>query len=391
MDYYERAKELHEEMRLHRRYIHQNAEVGMNLPKTAEYVTTKLVEMGYDPVRMCESGVMATIGKESGKVLLLRADMDALPMAEESGLDFASQNGCAHTCGHDFHAAMLLGAAKMLKEHEEELEGMVKLVFQPAEETFEGSRALIENGVLENPKVDAALAYHVGPGNAPVGYYMYNNSGTMMFSNDGFKITVKGKGAHGSYPQLSIDPINIAVHIYLALQELIAREVPASSQCVLTIGSLHAGTANNIIPETAELQGSIRSDSKESREHLVSRMKEVAVKVADTYRGSAEVTMLSEVPPLTCNPDFTNEIIKYMSELPIEGMVGIPNIQASASDDFALVLDKVPGCYMFLSAGFTDRQVASSHNPKVIFNENVLPVGAACLAHCATQWLKNHQ
>ena len=392
MDYFKRANELKDELSSNRRYIHENAEVGMELPKACEYVMTKLKEMGYAPKVIGGSGVTVTVGNGQGKTILLRADMDALPMKEESGEPFACKTGeAAHTCGHDLHAAMLLGAAKMLKENEEEIKGTVKLVFQPGEEIFKGSKALIEEGILESPKVDAALAYHVGPGKMPTGLHMYNDKSTMMYSNDGFKITVHGKGAHGAYPHQSIDPIHIAVQIYLGLEEIIAREVDSSSPCVMTIGKLTAGEANNIIPETAEIQGSIRTTSIANRELMVSRMKEVACKIAEVYRGTAEVEMISEVPPLICDPEFTKEILSYMSELDVPGQMGVPGIQASASDDFALILEKVPGAYMFLSAGYADRDVAPSHNPKVVFNEDVLPIGAAYLAHSATRWLENNK
>ncbi|WP_426350819.1 M20 family metallopeptidase [Alloiococcus sp. CFN-8] len=392
MNYLERAQKLKTELISFRRYFHKNPEIEMNLPKTTEFVMSTLKEMGYEPKKICESTITASVGKGNGKVILLRADMDALPMKEDSGLDFASTNGYCHACGHDLHTSMLLGAAKMLKENEENIEGTVKLLFQAGEEVFQGSKAAIKAGILENPKVDAALGYHVGAGKMPVGIYMYNSENTMMFSNDGFKITVKGIGAHGAYPQYSIDSINIAAHIYIGLQELIAREVDPTDTCVLTIGSFNAGTAPNIIPETAILQGTIRTASTKTREQLVKRMKEVSKLTAETYRGTAEVEMISEVPPLICNPEFTNEIVKYMQELPLEGLMGYPKIQASASDDFAEILNRVPGAYMYLAAGFPNDEINyQAHTPNVRFNEDVLPFGAAALAHSATQWLKSHK
>ena len=234
MDYYKRALELNDETVKNRRYFHTNAETGLHMPMACAYVMDKLTKYGLTPSR-CGEGVTATVGN-GGKVLLLRADMDALPMPEESGLPFACPTGKeAHACGHDFHAAMLLTAAKMLKENEAELKGTVKFMFQPAEETFEGSKNMIEHGILENPKVDAALAYHVSPGQMPVGIYMYNSTGTMMYSVDGFHIEIKGKGSHGAYPQNSIDPINIAAHVYLALQSIIAREVDRDKPLIIAV------------------------------------------------------------------------------------------------------------------------------------------------------------
>ena len=391
MNYYERALELKDETIANRRHIHKNAETGLDLPKTKAYVMEKLTEYGLEP-KVCGYGVTATLGK-GGKVLLLRADMDALPMPEESGEEFACPTGKeAHTCGHDFHAAMLLTAAKMLKEKEDTLEGTIKFMFQPAEETFEGSKNMIENGILENPPVDAALAYHVSPGKMPIGLFMYNDKDTMMYSVDGFKITIHGKGSHGAYPHVGIDPINIGVHIHLALQELIARESDPTHSCVLTIGQFAGGTAANIIPETAVLQGTIRTNKPEARELLVRRMKEVAEKTAAVYNGTVDIEMISEVPPLICNPKLTDEVVGYMQELGIPGLTPYPGISASASEDFAVIAEKVPSTFMYLSAGYLDeRGQYPAHHPKAQFNEDVCPIGAACLAHCASQWLKNNK
>ena len=391
MNYYERALELKDETITNRRHIHKNAETGLDLPKTKAYVMEKLTEYGLEP-KDCGYGVTATLGK-GGKVLLLRADMDALPMPEESGEEFACPTGKeAHTCGHDFHAAMLLTAAKMLKEKEDTLEGTIKFMFQPAEETFEGSKNMIENGILENPPVDAALAYHVSPGKMPIGLFMYNDKDTMMYSVDGFKITIHGKGSHGAYPHVGIDPINIGVHIHLALQELIARESDPTHSCVLTIGQFAGGTAANIIPETAVLQGTIRTNKPEARELLVRRMKEVAEKTAAVYNGTVDIEMISEVPPLICNPKLTDEVVGYMQELGIPGLTPYPGISASASEDFAVIAEKVPSTFMYLSAGYLDeRGQYPAHHPKAQFNEDVCPIGAACLAHCASQWLKNNK
>lgn len=389
MNYYERALELRGETVTHRRWLHQNAEVGLEMPKAQAYVIKQLRECGLDP-RPCGHGVTAELGREGGKTLLLRADMDALPMPEESGERFACPTGTeAHACGHDFHAAMLLTAAKMLKENEDALRGRVRFMFQAAEETFEGAKDMIENGVLEG--VDGALAYHVGSGRMPVGLFMYNSGGTMMYSVDGFRLTVHGRGAHGAYPHSSIDPINIGVHIYLALEALIAREADPGKACVLTIGSFSAGSAPNIIPDTAVLQGTLRTNDGPSREKLVRRLKEAAQKTAEAYGGSVEIDMISQVPPLVCDPVMTEQIAGYMKELPIPGLTPVPDTSASASEDFATVAERVPSVFMYLSAGYLDeRGDAPAHNPKVRFNEDVCPIGSACLAHCAVRWLEEH-
>ncbi len=391
MDYYQKASALQEETVAHRRWFHENAEVGLDMPKAKAYVMEALASYGLDP-RECGHGVTATLGK-GGKCILLRADMDALPMAEESGESFACPTGeQAHTCGHDFHAAMLLTAAKMLKEQEASLPGTVKFMFQTAEETFEGAKDMLKNGILENPEPDAALAFHVAAGQMPVGIYMYNDTGTMMFSVDGFQITIHGKGAHGAYPHAAVDPINIAVHVYLALEAIIARETDPNKACLMTVGSFQAGSAPNIIPDEAVLQGTIRSNDKESRQRMVRRMKEVAVKTAEAYGGTAEIQMLSEVPPLICDPELTKEMVAYIQQMEVPGAMPYPGITASASEDFATVAEKIPSTFVYLSAGFPDeRGAAPAHNPKVRFNEAVCPIGAAGYAHCAHRWLENHR
>lgn len=389
MNYYERALQLREETVAHRRWLHTNAEAGLDMPKAQAYVLQTLKEYGLEP-EPCGYGVMATLG-EGDKCILLRADMDALPMAEESGLEFASVSGAAHTCGHDFHAAMLLTAAKMLKENETSLKGTVKFMFQTAEETFEGAKNMIENGILENPKVDAALAFHVTSGQMPIGIYVYNADGTMMASVDGFRIDIQGKGSHGAYPQNAIDPINVGVHIHLALQALIAREADPSKMCVMTVGKFQAGSAANIIPESAVLEGTIRTNDRTQRELLVRRMQETAAATAAVFGASATVTMTSGVAPLLCNKQLTQELTGYLAEMGVPGAMPYPGITASASEDFATIAEAVPGTFIYLSAGYLDaRGTYPAHNPKVQFNEDVCPIGAAGYAHCAQKWLENH-
>lgn len=390
MNYYKRALELKNETIEHRRFFHENAEIGLDMPKAVKYVLDRLTECKIE-CKKCGHGVSAVIGN-GGKCILLRADMDALPLKEETGLDFAPKDGKrAHACGHDFHAAMLLTAAKMLKENENELYGTVKLMFQPAEETLEGAKDMVENGILEDPAPDAALAYHVTAGRTPVGVYMYNDSGTMMCAASGFKVRIFGRGAHGAYPHSSVDPINIGVHIYLALEAIIAREADPQKQCVISVGSFNAGTAHNIIPDTAELWGAVRTSDADFHKKLVKRVEQAAVKTAEAYSGRAEVEIINDVPPLVCNSELTKEMAHYMESAGIPDAVPYNGITAGASEDFAIIAEKIPATFMYLSAGFSDeRGDVPAHNPKVQFNEDVCPIGAAAYAHCAHSWLKEH-
>ena len=384
MNYYERAKELHEDLIRIRRHIHQNAECGMDMPMTAAFVKEELKKIGCEPVEICPHTITATIGKGE-KTILLRADMDALPMMEESGLDFAATNGNAHACGHDMHATGLLGAARMLKENEANLPGKVKLFFQPGEEVFKGAEAAVAAGIMEG--VDAALGVHVSS-TGPVGVFCYNDSKPMMASCDGFRITITGKSTHGSMPHTGIDPINIGVHIYLALQELIAREVDPAENCVLTLGKFQGGTANNIIPDTAVLEGTLRTLNPEVRKYLVGRISEVAKAVAATYRGTVEIEALSSVPPLVLNTELTKQSVEWIKQLPLPMVYPSNGVVASASEDFAIIAEKVPSAYFFLCAQAKEGPAYNAHNAKVVFNEDVLPFASSILAHCATEWLK---
>lgn len=391
MDYLKRSEELFEETVENRRHLHQMPELGLELPETTAFIMEKLTEMGYDP-KPCGGGVVACVGKTGGKTVLLRGDVDALPMKEESGLPFASQRENAHTCGHDIHGAMLLTAAKMLKENEAALDGMVKLMFQSGEEPLTGARSMIADGLLQDPRPDVALGYHVVAGSMPMGLFVYNREGTLMNSSDNFIIDIQGKGGHGAYPDACIDPINIAAHMILALESVVAREIKSTQASVLTIGKVTAGDAPNIIPDQAQLQGTLRCDSEKERKFILQRLSEVVDAVAKMYRGSATITMLAGTPPLICDPQLVDDFVGYMRELDVPGQCEHVGMHAASSEDFSAVLSEIPGAYMFLSAGFTDgRETYNQHHPKVEFNEEVMKSGAAYLAHCATRWLEEHK
>lgn len=387
MELLNRARELKEETISHRRFFHQTAEVGLELPKAAAYVMQSLGESGLMP-QACGEGVMAELGR-GGRLLLLRADLDALPMAEESGLDFACTEGRAHACGHDCHGAMLLTAAKLLRERESELKGRVRFLFQTGEESFQGAKDAIEHGILE-PRPDAALALHVAAGSAEPGTLLYHDGKTpMLFSVDGFTIAIRGKGGHGAYPHLAVDPIHIGTAIYQALQGMTARETDPNRACVLSVGQFSAGTAANIIPETAILRGTIRTNDQTQRELMTRRLTEISEGTARNFGGRAQVTWDSQVPPLSCRPQLVRELAEYAGELP--GLTCLNGATGSASEDFAYIARQIPSAFFYLTAGFSDeRGEASAHNPKVQFNEDVLPLGAAVYAYCALRWLEAH-
>ena len=376
-----------------RRTIHSNHEVGAKLPKTKAYVIDKLKEFGYEPQEICESGVVATIsGKNPGKTFLLRADMDALPVVEATECDFKSTNGSMHACGHDMHTAMLLGAAKLLRENQDDIEGTVKLVFQPDEEGFTGAKKMLAAGVLENPHVDAAMAMHVHSG-TPSNMVLCG-LGTSIAGCNRFRIVVKGTGCHGAMPELGVDPINIAAHIYISLQELIAREIPATKAAVVTIGKFVGGEAPNIIPREVIMEGTIRSLDKEIGEFIFNRINDITVNTAKMFRGEAELIELSSVPPLTNNTDLAKEITSYVKDLIGENLVNLFEGGGMGSEDFASYSYEVPSVYMMLGAGTKQENLLYGepmHNEKVVFNEEILATGSAIHAYSAIMWLKNNK
>lgn len=395
MNYLEEAKKLDSELKEIRRHIHSCPEAGKSLPETKAFVMDKLREYGYEPEEICESGIVAVLcgGKASAesKTILLRADMDALAIKEEAPVEFASQNGFMHACGHDIHATMLLGAAKLLKSHENELHGNVKLVFQPDEEGFTGAKTMLAAGVLENPKVDAGMALHVNSG-TPSGMFLCGQ-GVCMAGCTLFRIKVKGTGCHGAMPETGVDPINIAAHIYLSLQEIVAREIAPTSPVALTIGKFDGGKAPNIIPEEVVIEGTIRSMDRDLSANIYKRIEEISTQTAALFRGSAEVTEMASAPPLLNDKELVKEMAGYIKEITDPSKVYLFEQGGMGSEDFASYTYEIPCSYLLLGAGSTQENPLFGkpmHNDHVVFNEDIMPLGSAALAKCATEWLANN-
>lgn len=370
-----------------RRKLHAMPEIGHNLPQTTAYIKERLAGMGYEPLDFGDGGVVALAGngKRSRKVILLRADMDALPLAEASDLPFASANGNCHACGHDIHAAMLLGAASLLKKMEHELSGTVKLLFQPAEETLSGARSMIDSGVLENPKVGAAFAMHVAA-ELPVGVFGYNTA-CAYASIDSFQIDIQGKGTHGAQPQNGIDPLNVAAHIHIALQEIPAREVSAHDTMVITVGQMIGGQAMNIIPESARMTGSIRAYSTAVRDLAVRRVQEISENIARAFNATAKVTFLASVPSLFPDKDMVDFMLERLKSMEAANAAFVER-KTMGSEDFAFISGMVPSAFLFLGAALADEgKRYSFHNPKIVFDENCMPFGVAAHVGMAVNWL----
>lgn len=378
------AKDLENELISNRRHIHSNPEIGLELNKTTEFVIDKLKEMGIEPNLINKSAITAKIG-HGGKTILLRADMDALPMEENANLEFKSCNHYAHLCGHDIHTANLLGAAKILKAKEAELKGTVLLMFQPGEEIGQGAKSMIDAGLLTDNKVDAALALHVSAEIEP-GKLEYKK-GVASASMDTFLVNVQGKGAHSSTPHLGIDPLMIVNTIYTMLNSLVGKEADPFQPAVLTIGKMGGGTAANIIPDTAVLEGGLRCFDPATRNHLSKRIYEIIDDVTRTLRGTYTVQKFY-TPSIINNPELCDALTPYIEEIVGKGNLTLSDKPLSGTEDFSYISEQVPSMYLWLGAGNKDNYPL--HNPNVVFDEKALPYGAAVLANCAMNWLKEN-
>lgn len=408
----EKAKSLQDELVGHRRFLHTHPGVGFDLQETYQYVYDQLVQMGYAPNSYGKCGLIASCGHANkGKTFLLRADMDALPFPEDADIDFKSTNGNMHACGHDTHTAMLLGAASILKEMEDELQGRVILLFQPSEETFEGAKDMIEAGVLRDTAPDAALMIHITAGMPfETGSVIVCDGGVSAPAADYFEINIQGKGCHGSMPQMGIDPITVAAHIVVALQEIHGRELSMADEAVLTIGTIHAGSASNAIPDTATMGGTIRTYDEETRAYLKERMEEIITGIATSYRATAELKFTSGCPTLLNDASLSKDITAYTKELlgpymafsqaDLTAMAAQANTEktsgrkaakATGSEDFAYFSQEVPSIMLALAGGkAADGYIYPQHHPKVTFDEKALPYGTAVYTYCATKWLEEH-
>ena len=395
------AEALQPQLQKWRRTIHRNPEIGFDLPKTRALVKQALTEMGYRPQDCGKAGILALAGgKRPGKTILLRGDMDALPIFEESGEVFASEiPGRMHGCGHDMHTAMMLGAARLLKAHEDELEGTVKLEFQPAEEIFQGSPDMLAHGLLEDPHVDAAVMFHVlGGMPLPLGEVLVPGGGITMASCEQYHIVVHGKGGHGSMPENCIDPITAAAHIHIALQEINARELSQNDFGVLTTGRFAAGAASNVIPDTAEMWGTIRTTDPENKSGALikQRMTEIAQGVAAAFRCTAEVTFSDFCPCMVVDETLSKDAFGYLSEMLGQGVMDMTSLTGGkpggGSEDFAFVSHKVPTVSLFLACGGPAQGCRySQHHPKVRFDDSVLYKGSAAYGYVAMRWLAEHK
>lgn len=391
---YEAAALLPELTRI-RRSIHQNPGVGFDTAHTLSIIENELSKAGYTPKRCGRAGITATLGKGE-PVFMLRADIDALAISEEAELDFAATNGNMHACGHDMHTTMLLGAAMLLKNHENKLCGTVKFMFQSAEELLEGASDMIRSGVLEDPTVDEAFMIHVMTG-LPL------DTGTVIVSDPGvgapaaemFEITVSGRGTHGSMPEKGVDPVLASSHIVCAVSEINAREIAFGDPCAITFGMFKAGDSANVIPDKAVLKGSLRASASETYTRIKRRLSEIAEAIGTAFRADVSIKFEGGCPALVNDEELSEGIYKALKEnlsaskVYTAGEFKKAGNSSSGSEDFAYISAKVPSLMVAVAAGDSRKGYKYPlHHPKVTFDENALATGAAVYTLAALDRLK---
>jgi amidohydrolase len=380
-----------------RRRIHRRPEVGTNLPVTQAVIVEELERLGLEPAlgRGLTSVTALIDGAKPGPTIILRADMDALPLTEDTGLEFASEiGGAMHACGHDTHVAMLLGASRLLVDRQAEMPGRVLLMFQPGEEGYGGAKDMLDEGLLDVPTagphgpVEAAFAIHIGT-RYPTGAIRLR-PGAQMASSDVLRITVEGKGGHASAPHLAVDPITVAAEIILALQVAVTRGVDPFDPAVITIARVTAGTTNNIIPETAELLGTIRTVSEETRAAVKVRVAALVQGICDAHGAIGRLDIQAGYP-VTANDDaFAAFVLDVARDLVGGDAVEPLKAPIMGAEDFSYVLQKVPGAMAFLGAvpnELDPETVPQNHSNLVVFDEEAMPVGVALYAAVALRHL----
>lgn len=384
-DWIEAAQRLQPDTIALRRAIHADPELGVMNPKTTAKVKAALAGL---PLTYKEgpstTGLIAILeGAKPGRTVLLRGDMDALPMPEDSEVEFRSTiSNVMHACGHDSHTAMLASAAKILCARKDEIAGRILFMFQPGEEGHFGAKLMIEDGLLDDPTPDAAFALHIMP-NAPAGVFG-SRSGTMLASSDTVEITVRGRGGHASMPHDAVDPIPVICEIVTALQSFVTRRINAFDPVVLTFGKIEAGTTSNVIPESAYLLGTVRATSERARADAIAGIQRVAGHIALAHGAHAEVEITQGFPVTVNDPRGAHLLQKAIGDLFGEDTWRTMPSPVMGAEDFSYVLQRIPGAFAFLGVcpdGQDWRTACPCHSNKMVLNEDVMAKGVA--AHCA--------
>ena len=360
-----------------RRHLHQNPELGRDCYKTAEYIQERLKEFGITEIHAgyASTGIVAIIeGQTSGRTIGLRADMDALPITENTGMPYSSKNeGVMHACGHDGHTTMLLGAARYLSETRN-FSGRVALIFQPDEEATGGAEVMVEEGILEQFKIEEVYALHNIPGH-DVGV-MYTRPGPIMAGADSFNVEIRGKGGHAAYPHEVKDSIVAALSIAQAFQTIVSRNNIPSDDLVISITQVHSGTTDNVIPETAFLNGTVRTFDLSVQEMVINRMEKIISGFSISFEVDAKFNYEKGYPPTINHEEKTNFAIEVAKEVCGSDKVLTSVGKEMGAEDFSYMLQKRPGAYLFMGIG----EGAGLHNPNYDFNDAAAPVGASFFA-----------
>jgi len=372
-----------------RRDFHRHPELGFQEHRTASIVVRELKALGLEThAGVGQTGVVSLLeGKHPGPVVMLRFDMDALPIQEQTGADYASETpGVMHACGHDGHTAIGLGVARLLIARRDQLHGTVKFVFQPGEEGMGGAEAMITDGVLENPKPDLALGLHLW-NDKPLGW-LGIASGPIMAAGDVFKVRLRGRGGHGAIPQLAIDPIVAAGHIVVGLQSIVSRNVSPLQTAVVTVGAIHGGEAFNVIPQEVELRGTIRTFDASVRDLVLVRFIQIVETIANAYGCKAEIDLKVLTPAVVNETGITEKVQKVAESLfPTASMDTF--FQTMGSEDMAYFLQRVPGCFFFVGSANSDKGfTAAHHHPKFDFDEDALHTAVILMTSAVLEFLK---
>jgi len=369
-----------------RRQIHQKPELGFQEKITAEFIAQKLQNWGIvHQTGIAETGIVAIIKGEKpgkGKVLAIRADMDALPIQEQNQVPYCSQHdGVMHACGHDGHTAIALGTAYYLNQHRQDFSGTVKIIFQPAEEGPGGAKPMIAAGVLKNPDVDAIIGLHLW-NNLPLGTVGVR-PGALMAAVELFRCTIFGKGGHGAIPHQTVDSIVVAAQIVNALQTIVSRNVNPIDSAVVTVGELHAGTAVNVIADTARMGGTVRYFNPDLAGFFKERIQQIIAGICQSHGASYDLDYIHLYPPVINNPEIA-ELVRSVAEAVIETPIGIvPECQTMGGEDMSFFLQEVPGCYFFLGSANPEKKLDyPHHHPQFDFDETALPMGVEMFVRC---------
>jgi hippurate hydrolase len=365
------------DMQAWRRWMHEHPELGFDCVETAKFVIERLREFGITEIHsgIAKTGIVAIIkGQGEGPTIGLRADMDALPIEEETGAEHASKiPGKMHACGHDGHTTMLLGAAKYLAETRL-FKGRVALIFQPAEELGGGGGVMVEEGIMDRFDISQVYALHNAP-DIPVGHF-YTDPGAIMAAVDEFSITITGTGGHAAYPHKAIDPIPAAVSMAQAFNTIVSRNHKPTRDLVVSVTQIHAGRTHNVIAQTAFVGGTVRSFHTEDRDMAERRIREIADAHAAMFNTEIKIDYTRDYPATINDPDKTAFAVEVATEIAGEGAVNANAGPEMGAEDFAYMLEARPGCYLFIGQGDT----AFCHHPSFDFNDEIAPIGASFFA-----------